>query len=246
MAPRCGRPRQPHPHTPWTRSIVSPCTPNRPLGSVGPGSSPACPRAAPRAVSCPLHPAEPRAAQPRGIPISSIPGGLSPTAPCPPRSGAGQGAAPPSCPQGHIHPLLAAGAGAGWDLSAWGSWSSPSVQLFQGTSMAVTSSRRVYNPAMVLGSLGCAGGRLGCRSAGAWCCQHPDAGVSHTPRYPWGGLSGSPPRASPWKRDTGTRSWRRSTGAVPIPEVWEVDGQTSPSPPHQHHWLRSPTCKGVE
>lgn len=56
--------------------------------------------------------------------------------------------------------------------------------------MAVTSSCRVYNPAVALGSLGCAGGRLGCRSAGARCCQRPDAGVSRTLRYPRGGSLG--------------------------------------------------------
>lgn len=44
--------------------------------------------------------------------------------------------------------------------------------------MAVTLSKRVYNPAAALGSRGCC-------SAGTRRCQHPDARVPCTLRYPW-------------------------------------------------------------
>ncbi|XP_050841163.1 uncharacterized protein LOC127060799 [Serinus canaria] len=57
--------------------------------------------------------------------------------------------------------------------AARGSRSSLSLspQLFQGSSMAVTLSRRVYNPAAALGSLSRAGGQLGSRSAATRRCH---------------------------------------------------------------------------
>lgn len=248
-APQQGRPLQPNPpgrqrglqrapHPPGPPSVMSLCTPNRSLGSMGPGSSPACPHAAPRAVSCLCIQPSHKQLSHREAPISPIlggsrqrlcPGGRAPQPSAPRGAGAG-GCSPLAACSGrrHVHPLLTAGARAGWDLLAQGSWSSPSAQLFQGTSMAVTLSERVYNPATALGSLDRAGGRLGsrgCRSAGTRCRQRPAARVSRTPRYPRGC-----PDASPWRGGTGTWSWRRSAGAVPMSEVWEADGQMSPSP----------------
>lgn len=67
----------------------------------------------------------------------------------------------------------------GQDASAQGSQSSPITQLSQGTSMSVTLSKHVYNPATALGSQGCC-------SAGTQCCWHPDATVPCLLWYPWG------------------------------------------------------------
>lgn len=166
----------------------------------GPQEQPCMFPCSPEGRILPLHPAEPRAAQPGGscreTLLSPILGGswqrsswgAEPRSPLPPEE---RGCSSPAAHRGrrHIHPLLSAGAGADQDLSAQGSRSSPSAQLFQETSMAVTLSERVYNPAAALGSLSRAGGRLGsrgCRSSGARCCQRSDARVSHTLQYPRG------------------------------------------------------------
>lgn len=150
-APRCGRPLQPNPpgmqrgfqgapHPPRTHgrshSIMSLCTPNRSPGTTGLGSSPACSRAAPRAVSCLcIQPSREQlslvgaAWRPCFSPSLGVAGsvhwGAEPLTPLPP-PGAEQRAAPTAAHGSwrHIHCILSAGAQAEQDLLAQGSRSS--------------------------------------------------------------------------------------------------------------------------
>lgn len=210
-APRCGRPLQPNPpgmqrgfqgapHPPQTHgrshSIMSLCAPNRSLGAAlrapvqpqGPYPASVSSRAASSSDWWELH-GNPAFPHPRGQPAAFI-GGAEPLSPLPP-PGAGQRAAPTAAhgkPEAHpFHPQCGS-PGRTRSLSS----GVPELSLhvaFPRTSMAVTSSERVYNPAAALGSLGRAGGRLGsrdCRSAGTRCCQHPDARVFRMLRSPRG------------------------------------------------------------
>lgn len=241
------------PHPPRTcsppRSVVSLCTPNSSLSSTGPGSSHACPRAALSAASSLCIQPSHKQLSCREAPTSPILGGsgylggAEPHSPLPPKE---WGLLPSGCPPRHVHPLLAAGARAGRDLSAQGSPSSPFTQLFLGTSMAVTLSERVYNPAPALGSLGRAGGRLssrGCRSAGARCCQRPDAGVSHTLRYPWDCLD----HRNVHPHGEGAPAPRAGGGAQGLFLCLRSGKRRDRCPRHPpRHWLCYPTCEGVE